>query len=339
MVRVALSGVGMIAKVHLGAYAQIPGVQVTALHDVRKDALTITSLDSGGNIQAAGGAVDLSGAGKYSDFDALLRVGGFDYVDICAPTFVHADQTIRALRAGYHVFCEKPMTLSNQESERVLEAQREAGMFVSVGQCLRFWPAYVELKRIVDSGDFGRVRAAEFSRYSPRPGWSEDNWFLERARSGGAALDLHVHDVDLVLWLFGRPRTVRSVGTFEKDGAISHISTVYGFDGISVSSTAGWTSPRGFPFNMRAFVALERATVVLDFARDPVFVLYNSDGTSNAVALPEGDGYRHELAAFAKNVATGRPPDVNTAETAAAAVRLALREIESAGAGRELSVE
>lgn len=338
MVRVAIAGLGLMGRTHLGAYLKLPNVEVVALTDVSPEALENRSLDAGGNIRAAGATVDLSGIAKFSDFDSMLAAGGFDFVDLCLPTSLHAEYTIKALGEGYHVFCEKPMALTTAETERMLEAERSSGKMFSVGQCLRFWPAYVEVKKLLGGRGFGRVLFAEFGRYSSRPGWGWKSWLLDSKLSGGAALDLHVHDVDMILWLFGKPNSVRSNGVHEADGGFSHISTVYGYEGMSVISTGGWNCSESYGFNMRAFLVLEKATIELDFSKTPRLVLYPLGGKRQEVPLPEGDGYFYELKDFVASVETGRSSGVVTGRSAAESIKVCLAEIQSAKENREIKV-
>jgi predicted dehydrogenase len=338
MVKVALTGVGFMGKAHLGVYQKLPEVRVTALCDIRPEAMEITSLAAGGNIDASSGTIDLSGTRKHTDYGAMLKDGGFDLVDICLPTHLHADFSIRALEAGFHVFCEKPMALTADEADRMLKKVQQTRKLFTVGQCLRFWPAYTEVKKLLDSGRYGSVRYAELARFSSPPKWASDNWMLDGKRSGNAALDLHIHDVDMVLFLFGVPRSVRSSGIQEPDGTFSHIATQYTYPGRVVASTGGWICSDSFGFNMRAFFVLDEATIELDFSRPQPVVVCPNGGKKEPLPLPPGDGYYHELADFTASVARGRASGVVTAASAADAVKLCFLEIESARTGKEVSV-
>jgi len=338
MVRVALTGLGFMGKTHLGVYQKLPDVQVVAVCDADKERLAISSLDAGGNIAASAGAIDLSSARTYTDYGAMLSEGGFDYVDICLPTSFHAEYTIKALDAGFHVFCEKPMGLSGAETDKMLRAVKRSGKLFSVGQCLRFWPAYTEVKKLLDSGRYGKVQYAEYARFSAPPGWGWDGWLLDGKRSGNAALDLHVHDVDMLLYLHGRPKSLRSNGTIERDGSISHIATIYTYDGFVVASTGGWNCSDSFGFNMRAFWVLDKASIELDFSKTSPVVVYPKGEPKYALDLPEGDGYYHELKDFTEGVAKGRSSGVVTGTSAAESVKLCLLEIDSARRRKELAV-
>ena len=77
-----------------------------------------------------------------------------------------------------------------------------------IGHCLRFWPQYVKASEIMQSGEYGRVLYAELHRFSPAPVWSDSNWYMKSEQSGGV-LDMHIHDIDVALWWFGRPETHR----------------------------------------------------------------------------------------------------------------------------------
>ncbi len=338
MVKVAVTGIGFMGKTHLGVYQKLKGVKLVAMCDIREGALNIKSLDAGGNIKSSSGTVDLSTVKKYTDFDAMLSDGGFDYVDICLPTYLHAKYSIKAMEAGYHVFCEKPMALTAKEADLMLAAVKKTKKLFSVGQCLRFWPFYVEAKKIVDSGKYGKVRYAEFGRFSNPPVWGWDGWLLDSKRSGNAALDLHVHDVDMILYLFGKPSKVSSVGSKDPDGGISHIATTYAYKDFAVASTGGWRCTDSFGFNMRFFIIMEKATLEVDLSKSPDLVLCPEGKKKMKVKYEAGDGYFHELKDFVAGIAKGKLSGVVTGESAAEAVKLTLNEIESVNKGKEIKI-
>ena len=338
MKSVAIAGMGFMGKTHLGVYLRHPGVRVAALFDARPESLELTRLDPGGNIATGGGNVDLGGVRRFTDYGELLDAGGFDFVDVCLPTHLHAEHCIAALERGYHVFCEKPLALDGAEARRIVQAVRRTGRLMSVGQCLRYWPAYVEARRIVREGRYGKPLAAELVRLASPPTWSVDGWHSTAAQGGNAALDLHVHDADMILWLFGRPRSVRSAGVAAADGSYAHISTLYSYDGLAVTATGGWICSSSYPFCMRALYVLERATVDLDFRRTPPLRVYPHGGEPFEPELAPGDGYEHELDAFVAGLERGRLDDTVTVEGAAEAVELCAAEIRSAREGREIAL-
>lgn len=335
MVRIAVTGIGFMGKTHIGIYNQLDGASVVALCDKYEDRLDLTSLEAGGNIQASSGAVDFSATPKYTDFGEMLDAGGFDAVDICLPTDLHVEYAVEALNAGYHVFVEKPLALDYESALKVAEAAEKSGKVCAVGQCLRFWPAYTEVKKLIEGGSIGALKHAELSRYSPPATWACEGWLGDSLRSGNAALDLHVHDVDMILFLFGSPRAVRSVGIPDENGFYSHISTVYDYPDRSVLSSGGWDMTASTPFNMRALYVLERAVIDMDFGRTSPIMVYPADGEGYVLELPPGDGYFHELADFVDRCRRGEPSELVSPRAAAESVRLARLEIASAREGAQ----
>ena len=143
----------------------------------------------------------------------------------------------------------------------------------------------------------------------------------------------------MLLFLFGKPSSVRSQGVEERDGSVSHIASVYSYPGFAAASTGGWICSDSFGFNMRAFFVLEGATIELDFSKDPAVALYPERRSKDACpARLEGDGYYHELADFTAGIAAGKLSGTVTGDSAADSVKLALTEIESVKKGKELPV-
>ena len=339
MVKIAIAGVGSMGKKHLSVYnSKLPNAEVVALFDTREEAMDSKNLDVGGNMRTEAKPLNLSNIRRYTDFDTMLEEGGFDFVDICLPTYLHADTSVRAMESGYHVFCEKPLALTVQEGERIRDAVSKTGRLFSVAHCLRYWPAYINTKKLIDSGKYGKVRYAEFARFSQPPVWTAGGWVMDGSKSGNAALDLHIHDVDFINFMFGKPEGVLSRGVFEKDGSVSHIATSYSYGDKVVQSTGGWICSDSFGFNMRALFILERATIELDFSKSPVVTVYPDGDERYPLQLPEGDGYYYELKSFVDSVEQGKLLNPVTAEDALESLKLCLKEIESAGSGRYISI-
>ena len=147
MNRVAIVGYGFMGKTHYGAWKKAPGARVVAVCDSNLAQLTAKTV---GNVK---GAADNSRLPKtirvYDSFDRMLAAGGFDIVDITLPTPLHPVMTVAALKAGYHVICEKPMALDVKSCDRMLAAAKAAKRMLFIGQSVRFNPQYVFLKEAV----------------------------------------------------------------------------------------------------------------------------------------------------------------------------------------------
>ena len=198
-------------------------------------------------VASADTTTDYGDAVIYDDFDKMLAEANLDAISLTLPTPLHVPLTIKALQAGVSVLCEKPMALNAAECDKMLKAANRApeGTKLMVAHCLRFWPSYVYLKKLVDSKKYGKVIAASFRRFSAPPGWQKGtNWFADESKSGGMALDLHIHDTDMVNFLFGMPKAVTSSAAYDKNGAMQYISTLYDVGGPAVTAEeAGARTP------------------------------------------------------------------------------------------------
>jgi predicted dehydrogenase len=340
-VRVAVVGLGMMGTTHFKSYQEIAGAEVAAVCDVEGVKLSGDWSKAAGNIDTgAARQVDLSRLKTYGDFAALLADREIDLVDLCVPTHQHAEMTMAALDAGKHVFCEKPMALTSRLAHRMIRAAEKAGRMLAIGHVLRFWPEYLMMKEMIDSGRYGRVRSAYFLRLSPRPQWSWNNWLQDAERSGAAALDLHIHDTDTVQWFFGRPAKVAAAGMLE-GGGIAHIVTDYRYaGGPLVVAEGGWNYPAAFPFRMEARILFELAALEYSSLRSPTLTIYDDKtGKVEHPPVPAGFGYTEELRYFIGCVAAGTPPARLAPADSAAAVAIVEAEIKSARTGRAVAVK
>lgn len=338
MVRVGILGVGFMGTMHFNTYRAYRRARVVALADTDPKKLKGDWSSIAGNIEDKRAArVDLSGIRLYSKPDELFADPDVDVVDITLPTFLHARYAIAALKAGKHVVCEKPMALTVAECSRMMAAAARARRFLMVGHCIRFWPEYKVLKDIVASRKYGKVLAATFWRKSATPTWSWKNWLMADERSGGAVVDLHIHDTDFVNYLFGLPRAVFSrgfVGVATKS-AIDHVVTQYLYDdGPVVVAEGGWAMAPGFGFNHGFCVVLRKATVEHDLKGGLPLTVHEHGGKSYKPRLPRGDGYIRELRYFVDCVAAGKNPSVVTPQAARDALKVCLAEARSVRTGR-----
>lgn len=321
MLKVGLIGCGGIGSTHAECYKLLKDTAVTAVADLRGD--------------KAKAVASAFGAQVFKDGNDLIASGGFDVIDICLPTYLHCEYALSAMEKAKGVFIEKPLCLSEAECEKLLKKQRETGCIVQVGHVLRFWNEYVYLKQIFDSKKYGKLLHANFSRLSRYPWWGWENWFLDRNKSGGAALDLHIHDSDIALYIFGKPNKSRSCGyDGEKN---SYICTVNEYEGFSARLEGGWYFSKEFPFDASFLAAFERAALVYSQGRLTVYPSGEkpfapefgaAGGRNNAgINVTELSGYYNELSAFTESVSKKLPPVTATLHEAVETVRTVLSEI------------
>ncbi len=333
--RVAIVGFGFMGRMHYGQWKKVRGAQVVALCD--KDKSQFTAPVQGGNVTGADTSVDYGDAVIYEDFELMLKEAKPDVISLTLPTPLHVPLTIKALEAGVSVLCEKPMALDTTACEKMIRAAKKApaGTHLMVAQCLRFWPCYSFLKKLIDSGKYGKVRAASFFRYSAPPGWGKGkSWFEDESKSGGVALDLHIHDTDMVQFLFGMPKSVMSSAAYNEKGTMQYISTLYDVGGATVTAEGSWCMAPTLGFEAGFTVTFEKAVVVLDGKRDPSFCVYPLKGKAFVPKLAQGDGYEYEIAWFMKVLCGQEVPCVTTPEQSRDSVRIVDAEKKSAKNGR-----
>lgn len=330
--KIGIIGLGFMGKVHFDTYAKLKGVKVTAIADVDPRKRSGDWSGVVGNIGGAGERQNLRDIRLYANPADLLKDSAVDVVDITLPTYLHARWAIAALKSGHHVICEKPMALSSTEAAAMIRAARKARRQLFIAQCIRFWPAYVAARALVQGRKFGKLLSAVFTRVSAKPIWSWHNWIIDYRRSGAGALDLHIHDADFVLYLLGKPRSVLSRAAVNKQGGLDHITTFYNFaPGQLVQAEGAWEYNSGFPFSMAFRIALEKATLYFAGAD---LMLCPAVGSPRKVPLAPGDGYYHELEHFVSCIRRNRPSPIVPPESALESVRLVETEMKSARSGK-----
>lgn len=335
MINVGIVGLGFMSVAHIKAYRQTEGVRIVAVCNPSGRKLD-------GNLSSVSGNVgtqeevklDMNEVKGYQDFDSFLKHPDLDVVDICTPTKTHAKLATRALACGKHVLCEKPLVRKSGEAELLLQAAKEAKGFFMPAMCMRFWPEWTWLKEAMEDQRFGRVMDARFRRVAEPPGWGQDNYFTG-TESGGALLDLHIHDVDLVQYYFGSPSRVVARGYSKHSSAIDHVMCLYDVDcGAVVSAEGSWGMSPGFGFTMGYTVNFERATADCDITRgEDALKLYQEGKDPEVLKFTRPDGYIGELAYFTECIRNQTPPKVVTLEDAVHAVRICEAEERSIQSG------
>jgi len=338
MVRVGIIGLGFMGKMHFRCYKANKNVKLAAICDIDEKKFADTG-GTAGNISGADKPLDFDGISLYTDFDKMLKEAKLDAISITLPTYLHCQYTLKALKAGLHTFCEKPMAMDIRECQQMIDAAKASKRLLQIGHCIRFWPEYAKLKEIVDSGKYGKVLAATFQRLSLTPTWSWDNWLLDGKRSGGATLDLHVHDSDYVQYLFGMPKEVFSRGVKGQSKDIDHIITNYIYDGKVVTAEGGWVMKSGFGFEMSFNVMLESATISYDCTRSPVFKIAAAKGEVIIPKVAKGDGYSIELEHFIKAVSGKSVRQIITPMDSLNSVKLVLAEKKSCTADKKAALK
>lgn len=270
--------------------------------------------------------IDFSLCNFYQNYKEMLDKERLDFVLSVLPTYLHKEVAVYALSKGIHVFSEKPMALTLDDCEAMICAAQENKRTLMIGQVLRFNQAWWQIKAYIKNNQFGNVRKVNFERYSQTPMWTWNNWILEPEKSGGCVLDMHVHDVDMMNWLFGVPKALRSYVTNNKV-ELESISTQYVYEDFVVEGRADWSLPQTFPFRALCRIDFEKASVVLD---NNNLNIYTDDKFETKTFTDEND-FIEELRTFLKIALDGENySEITSAESVRDSVKIVIKELESA---------
>ncbi len=307
MQKVAIVGVGGMGTVHFNNYAQIEKAEVKAVV---------------GPSEADKKQAQKWGVKIYPDLEKLLAAEKIDLVDICTPTFLHVEYALQALNAGKNVIIEKPIALHREDADRIFALAAEKNAQVYVGQVLHFTREVEILKEAVKNKKYGRVLDAYFIRLTAAPDWSAGGWLFDKEKSGLLPFDLHIHDLDLIISLFGRPESYSFNTAGSRGGKFKeHYRFNYNFGELNVGAEAAWYKA-SYPFTARWRVYFEKGLLV----NEEKLIFYPAEGEpvefetaqepkiETGINLPPTAMFYHELSHFIESAEKGIPTDRMTEE-------------------------
>ena len=334
MLKVGLIGAGFMGQMHTNVYANIPEAQLVAVADLDEAKARDLAPD----------------ATIYGTAEEMLKRESLDSVDVCLPTYLHAEYVVKAAQAGVHVLCEKPMAHRLEAADAMIEAVKKPGVKLMIGQVRRFDHRYVSIKEQLDAGKVGRpvfVRRAE-RQFLPFP---PEAWQWDSKRGGGVILGIGVHATDLFRWCLGQEAVeVYTVAKSVREAAIAagsydHAFITCKFDGGGVGfAETSWAYPRGFGGALYAqldVVGTEGKIQYADKDTNPMLTYTIEKGhelpryfrfmSSTEYAFEE------EIRHFVRCVLDDREPAVSP-QDARAALEMALAAQRSAETGEPVSL-
>ena len=329
-----LVGCGFMGGMHAQIYTQLKGVELVAAVDNRPE-------PSAEKLKSFGISIPV-----FASLNEAITEAEADFVDICMPTHQHLDNALKTIAAGKALFCEKPLALNLEEADQILTAANVSGTSAQVGHCIRFWPEYQALMDYHRSGQGGKLLSLNLVRRSARPGYGASNWLNNADLSGGAALDLHIHDSDFALALLGEPKSFTSRVTEDFSGP-AHIFTLMDYGDLTVTTEGGWNYPEKWGFQMSFQAIYEYAVLDYDSQNDKGLMICEGDQEPRSMEIAKPDsgestagegnvsdlgGYYNELLYFTNCLKEGKAPAIATLEDARSSLALTLNEIESASA-------
>lgn len=292
MLKAAIVGMGGISGAHIPGWRSAEGVELVAVCDVREERME--------------NCKDLH---CYTDFEEMLDKEKPDILDICLPTFLHTKFALAAMKRGIHVLCEKPVSLETDDVDLLYRTAEENGVKFMVAQVLRFWPEYRLLKEIYDTGRYGKLLSGEMERLEAHPGWSWDSWMIDEKRSGAVPFDLHIHDLDFMVYTFGKPEDVHHFRSHRPDQ--DYVHAVYTYPDFQITSEAAWYGGC-YPFRASFRFQFENAVVAYENGKLSIYlkggeVITPFDQPSAQFGeIPTGDAYANEIHYFAECVRLNR---------------------------------
>ena len=340
MIGVGIIGAGFMGRNHFNQYEKMKDrCRLVALCDKEADRRVGDWSQVGGNVgDSKGTKRDLGDVKPYVDWKEMLADPKVQAVDICVPTPAHREMAIGCLKAGKHVLCEKPMALTVADCDAMIAAAGESKGKFMIAQVIRFWPEYVYLKSVLDSGEFGALKSLHLRRQAAMPDYTLGNWALRGEMSGGALLDLHIHDVDYALYALGKPKAVFAQGYPRKGAAVDHIQASWDYgDDRAVQVEGWWDMQPSWPFNMGYTAIFEKAAVWFEMnSGKPLTVFQGKE--SHTPKLAGGDGYYNEIEYFLACAEKNQAPQITTPHQSRDAVELALLEKQSLSIGQVVKV-
>jgi predicted dehydrogenase len=343
MVRIGIVGIGFMGMIHYLAAAKLRGARVTALCTRDPKRLAGDWRGIRGNFGPAGTWMDLGKIKRYAQFEDLCADPDIDLLDICTPTHLHPDMARAALRAGKHVLVEKAIALTRKDADAMLQAAAKAGRLLMVAHVLPFFPEFAFAADVIRAGTYGRLRAGHFKRIIAQPDWSDE--IGDASKTGGPAVDLHIHDTHFIRLIAGLPRKVFSTGIATNENAVTYLTTQYLYGSAAnapaISCSSGALAKKGREFVHGYELYLEKATLLYESGTQPLTVL-TEDGKSKQPRLKGSTeataAFTAEIQAAVDGVNAGREPDLLSATLARDALVLCHKECQSVLSGNAVTV-
>jgi len=325
MIKIGITGTGMIGTAHVvGLAAYKPdGVEYVAACDNNKEKCD----------EFAG----KYGLKAYYDLKDMLADESIDIVDVCVPSSMHEEFAVAAAKAGKHILVEKPIAFTMEAALNMYGAARENGVKIMVAQNLRCWPEYAKIKELIDGGSLGDIVTIYAARLGQMPTWAD--WYKNPNISGETLMNLTLHDIDFVHYLFGKPKSIYSAGSKDQYGCYNDVMNIIKFEnGTNVLVDGSLSMTPGYPFTMHMRVLGTKGTLEFSYKAGEnldadncktSFLLYLPDEGGKEVEFDSYDAYGFEIKYFADCVRDGRDPEMVSEESILTVLNSILKAKES----------
>jgi len=278
-------------------------------HTFSKDLALVT----GGKLMAVGSrslekaqefAAEYDAPYAFGSYEELFLSDTVDVVYIATPHTGHMDLAIRAMEAGKHVLCEKPMGINKGEVEKMIKAAKENNVFLMEALWSRFNPTIKAVKDIVDKGEIGKIGYlySDFAFYALDR--DENGRLLNPNLAGGSLLDIGIYPIFLSYLMLGMPSDIVAKVHFHETGVEKQCSMIFDYPDAQAMLYSGLTSDS----EMKSEISGSKGSVFINprWHEATSYTLVR-DGDSKTVEIPKiGKGYGHEIEEVHNCLATGK---------------------------------
>ncbi|MHB0877235.1 MAG: Gfo/Idh/MocA family protein [Anaerolineae bacterium] len=326
MVNIGVIGCGGMGKLHSRSLGKLGNARIVAAADA----------DAAG---LAAYASEFHPDRTHTEYAALLEDPAVEAVLVCVPTYMHPPIVQAAARAGKQVFCEKPIALSVQAAEEMVEACDKAGVLFMMGFVRRFDNDWGTFRQMVQQNEIGRPIVW---RHVIASGGPSSPWYNDREKGGGPIVDGAIHDIDFANWLFGDAVWTAGVARSFKSSAYDTVTVSIGYekgDELLLSWTWGLPlggrglcgqdalGPNGSVLFPGSFPQSELPEG-FDAATSGAYLL-DKGSACRTVTFPKNDMFLEEMRHFLACCESGQKPAV-TGEEGLKAITVCLRALAEA---------
>lgn len=311
ILRIGVIGYGFIAKVHIANIIKFSYVKITSVFSRTK--------------KSVNGLNDFS---FYLDYKEMIKREQLDTVIIATPTYTHREITCYCADQGINIFLEKPMAITLEECDAIIDSINENKIKFFVGHVLRFWSTYGSVKSYLIShyskiGDIHSIIAKRLGSFPRRI------WFADQSKSGGVILDLSIHDIDYASWILGNVESVScKASKLSKYGmeVFGESTTNLNFKKNKIAKCeASWAKPADFQFYTYTQIKGSERTIELDADK-----IYNDELLGIKNIFKSDNGYYNQMKHFLDVILNKNNKFLVSAKEGKEAVKICLAAINSA---------
>lgn len=304
MIKIGLLGSGMIGNTHINGFLSMKSkiARYSAVCDI--------------DVNKRNAFAQEYGLRAFADLNEMLADPDIDAIDLCLPSFMHEEYAVKTARARKHLLIEKPVAFTLDAARNIFATARENNIRVMVAQVIRFWPEYVEIKKICDSGELGDIITVYAARLGQMVTWVD--WYKDPAKSGETLLNLTQHDIDFLHYLLGKPLSVYSAGTRDANNNYNDVMNIFRFAcGANALVDGSLSMTAGYPFTMRMRVLGTKGTLEFSYTagenisseNTSLLMWYRPGEKGEKVEAENYDPYGKEIEYFARCIADGKDPE------------------------------